>query len=196
MKPSNILLDQHTRARLADFGLAREALPSGHSLVASHLSGVLPSGTQGFLDPLFVNSGRLSATSDGFALGIVMLQALTALPVVDILARCRRLLRSPSQPAVWAAPGVADVAAGWPEVTWEDPCLALGLGFGPGAGVWPWGWGLALGLVFGTGAGVWPWGWCLALSGWPWVWCARLWVLALGMVHLPLGMVHLAMGMV
>ena len=54
--------------------------------------------------------------SDGYAMGVTALMALTGLPVRDIKNKCRKLLRFPDQPAQWEAPGTPDTAAGaWPE---------------------------------------------------------------------------------
>jgi len=72
-------------------------------------------GTAGYLDPLIVNGLQHSVLTDGYAMGITMLVALTGQTAVGLKARCRMLLRNPEQPAKWQPPGVPDAAAGeWP----------------------------------------------------------------------------------
>jgi len=69
------------------------------------------------MDPLMTNSGgRASEMTDGYAIGITILVALTKLAAAaDILSRCRHLLRNPFTPVKWVAPGVPDASAGeWP----------------------------------------------------------------------------------
>jgi len=54
--------------------------------------------------------------SDGYAVGAMVLMALTGQPGVDLVHRCRCMLNDPRQPARWRAPGVPELSAGdWPE---------------------------------------------------------------------------------
>ncbi|MCX6951963.1 MAG: serine/threonine-protein kinase [Verrucomicrobia bacterium] len=73
VKPSNILLDGE-EPRLADFGLAAQLEPGGDLTAAS---GVL--GTPHYVAPEALRSGSaaLSATSDLYALGVVLYELLT-----------------------------------------------------------------------------------------------------------------------
>ena len=62
--------------------------------------------------PRSLHSGVATELTDGFAFGVTVLMALTALPAADIKQRCRHMLRWPTQPQRWQPPGVPDVAAG------------------------------------------------------------------------------------
>ena len=98
---------------LADVGLAKEAAAGAQA--QTHFSTHNVQGTAGYLDPLIVNGLQHSTLTDGYAMGITMLVALTGQSAVGLKARCRMLLRNPEQPTKWQPPGVPDAAAGeWP----------------------------------------------------------------------------------
>ena len=68
-----------------------------------------------YIDPLLNDSAQASPVTDGYAVGVTLLQALTGRPVANLKVVCRKLLRLPDQPAEWEEPGVADRRAGaWP----------------------------------------------------------------------------------
>ncbi|EOD04607.1 hypothetical protein EMIHUDRAFT_259529 [Emiliania huxleyi CCMP1516] len=74
----NILLDERGNGYLADVGLARaaEATAGGNQQV-SHLSTQRLFGKLGYMDPIISQSGQASVLTDGYALGITLLVALT-----------------------------------------------------------------------------------------------------------------------
>jgi hypothetical protein len=78
IKPSNILLDRDLEPRLSDLGLAREMAAGGLHRTTSVLVG-----TNGYVDPHAVQSGRYDKKTDGYAFGVTMLQVLTNWPVFD-----------------------------------------------------------------------------------------------------------------
>ena len=113
VKPSNILLDERGRARLADVGLAKVADVAAAS--ATHMTTRNVQGTPGYLDPLLTNGLQHSELTDGFAAGITLLMALVGLPATGLDNQCRHMLRHPTRPEKWQAPGVPDATAGeWP----------------------------------------------------------------------------------
>ena len=69
--------------------------------------------------PRSLHSGVATELTDGFAFGVTVLMALTALPAADIKQRCRHMLKWPTQPQRWQPPGVPDVAAG----SWDGGAL-------------------------------------------------------------------------
>ncbi|RLM85692.1 putative receptor-like protein kinase [Panicum miliaceum] len=77
-KTSNILLDKDFRAKLSDFGLAREG-PTGAN---THVSTAVV-GTQGYAAPEYVDSGHLTAKSDVFSFGVVLYEILTGRRSLD-----------------------------------------------------------------------------------------------------------------
>ncbi|EOA12886.1 hypothetical protein CARUB_v10025859mg [Capsella rubella] len=78
VKTTNILLDQHYKAKLADFGLSRSFPVGGES----HVSTVI-AGTPGYLDPEYYHTSRLGEKSDVYSFGIVLLEMITNQPVID-----------------------------------------------------------------------------------------------------------------
>ena len=113
VKPSNILLDERGHARLADVGLAKMA--DAAAARATHMSTRHVQGTPGFMDPLIMNGLQHSELTDGFAAGITLLMALVGLPATGLDNQCRYMLRHPTRPEKWQAPGMPDATAGeWP----------------------------------------------------------------------------------
>ena len=109
VKPTNILLDEHLNAKLADVELATEApeLPAGRT----HVSSQSLVGTAGFVDPLYANSGQYSQLTDGYAMGVTVLVVLTGRPALEAMEACEGMLEETRH-----APGCADPRAGeWPE---------------------------------------------------------------------------------
>ncbi|CAN1234492.1 Probable receptor-like protein kinase At1g11050 [Linum perenne] len=75
IKASNILLDMDLRAKVADFGLARE---DGYSHITTRVAG-----THGFLAPEYAMYGHLSNKSDVYSFGVLVLEIMTARKVID-----------------------------------------------------------------------------------------------------------------
>lgn len=78
-KPSNILLDEDFNAKLSDFGLARFGPVNGKSHVTTEVAG-----TYGYAAPEYIASGHLYVKSDVYGFGVVLLEIITGLRVVDV----------------------------------------------------------------------------------------------------------------
>ncbi|CAL9077248.1 unnamed protein product [Musa acuminata var. zebrina] len=103
IKPSNVLLDQSMRARVADFGLSREAI------VNHQKSNV--KGTFGYLDPEYISSKIFTKKSDVYSFGVLLLEMIAG--------------RSPQQGLMdYVELAAMDVegTAGWDEIV--DPRLS------------------------------------------------------------------------
>jgi eukaryotic-like serine/threonine-protein kinase len=103
VKPSNVLLDSGDRAKLADFGIASSTLSATVTLTGHTI------GTAAYLAPEQVSGDEVSAPADVYALGLVLLEALTGRREYDGLAveaAFTRLQRSPGVPA--------SLPRGWP----------------------------------------------------------------------------------
>ncbi|KAH1084647.1 hypothetical protein AAZX31_07G004100 [Glycine max] len=77
IKASNILLDKDFEPKVADFGLAK-FLSDTESHVSTRVMG-----TNGYVDPEYRDSGRLTAKSDVYSFGVVLLELITGRKPID-----------------------------------------------------------------------------------------------------------------
>ncbi|TVU12707.1 hypothetical protein EJB05_46362 [Eragrostis curvula] len=77
LKPANILLDRNLVSKIGDVGLST-LLPSMGQDMSTMIKNTAPVGTFCYIDPEYQRTGVLSMKSDVYALGIVILQLLTA----------------------------------------------------------------------------------------------------------------------
>lgn len=77
-KSANILLDGDFNAKLSDFGLAKLGPANGDSHVST---GVV--GTYGYAAPEYIATGHLYVKSDVYGFGVVLLEMITGLRVLD-----------------------------------------------------------------------------------------------------------------
>ncbi|KAK8685479.1 hypothetical protein V6N13_041480 [Hibiscus sabdariffa] len=77
IKASNILLDQNLIPKVSDFGLSR-ILRNNVSHISTHVAGTL-----GYLAPEYALSGRLTRKTDVYSFGVLLLEIISGLAVVD-----------------------------------------------------------------------------------------------------------------
>jgi len=87
LKPANILLDHNLVSKIGDAGLCTMLNlldPSSTMSTKTLYKDTSPVGTLCYIDPEYQRTGLISTKSDVYALGMVILQLLTAKPAVGI----------------------------------------------------------------------------------------------------------------
>ncbi|MCL7049202.1 hypothetical protein MKW94_001184 [Papaver nudicaule] len=77
-KTSNILLDADYTTKLSDFGLAKDGPEGDETHVSTRVMG-----THGYCAPEYIMTGHLTAMSDIYSFGVVLLEILTGRRAVD-----------------------------------------------------------------------------------------------------------------
>ncbi|KAL5218359.1 hypothetical protein ABZP36_019043 [Zizania latifolia] len=77
-KTSNILLDPEYKAKLSDFGLAKDGPEGDDTHVSTRVMG-----THGYAAPEYILTGHLTAKSDVYSFGVVLLEILSGRRAVD-----------------------------------------------------------------------------------------------------------------
>ncbi|KAG5242868.1 receptor protein kinase [Salix suchowensis] len=77
LKPSNILLGNDMRAKVADFGLVKNA-PDGNYSMETRLAG-----TFGYLAPEYAATGRVTRKVDVYAFGVILMEIMTGRKALD-----------------------------------------------------------------------------------------------------------------
>lgn len=86
IKATNILLDNEMRARVADFGLARQTR-EGQSHLTTRVAG-----THGYLAPEYALYGQLTEKSDVYSFGVVVLEIMTGRKAIDMSSQTSMVL--------------------------------------------------------------------------------------------------------
>lgn len=82
LKSSNILLDDDFNPKLSDFGLAKLGPVGDKTHVSTRVMG-----THGYCAPDYARSGRLTAKSDIYSFGVVLLELITGRKAIDFQKR-------------------------------------------------------------------------------------------------------------
>ncbi|KEH40668.1 putative transferase, protein kinase RLK-Pelle-LRR-IX family [Medicago truncatula] len=78
LKPTNILLGDDMRAKVADFGLVRLAPEGKASLIQTRFAG-----TFGYMAPEYAVTGRVTTKLDVYSYGVILMEMITGKRVID-----------------------------------------------------------------------------------------------------------------
>ncbi|KAF3947009.1 hypothetical protein CMV_026797 [Castanea mollissima] len=122
LKPSNVLLDSNFVCKLSDFGICRMLCrdrSSSNNTTLCHFTD--PKGTIPYIDPEFVDTGKLTRKSDVYSFGIILIQLLTGRSAIKLANAVQNALDARNLKAL------LDPSAGdWPfELAQELARLAL-----------------------------------------------------------------------
>ncbi|KAI6696162.1 hypothetical protein NL676_016281 [Syzygium grande] len=119
LKPANILLDHNYVSKIGDVGLS--TMLNDDPTISTTYNDTGPVGTLCYMDPEYQRTGQISPKSDVYAFGMVILQLLTAKPVIALTHTVERAIEEGSLIEI------LDEAAGdWPlEETRELAILGL-----------------------------------------------------------------------
>ncbi|KAK1380096.1 receptor-like cytoplasmic kinase 176 [Heracleum sosnowskyi] len=97
---ANILLDGDFNPKIFDSGRARCGSADGDTLMTGipYLSAQYCAVSEGYLSPEYKEDGRLSSKNDVYAFGVVMLEILTGMRVVDVNRRNKKNLVDKARP--------------------------------------------------------------------------------------------------
>ncbi|XP_060218269.1 serine/threonine-protein kinase RIPK-like [Lycium barbarum] len=98
-KGSNILLDSDYRAKLSDFGLAKDGPEGDDTHVSTRVMG-----THGYAAPEYIMTGHLTSKSDVYSFGVVLLELITGRRAMDK----KRPVKKERSLVDWARPMLRD----------------------------------------------------------------------------------------
>ncbi|MDX2269872.1 MAG: bifunctional serine/threonine-protein kinase/formylglycine-generating enzyme family protein [Bryobacter sp.] len=113
IKPANLMLDEHGRLRITDFGIARRTDGNATQTLAQG-EGISTAGTLGYMAPEQIKGEPLTGRADQFSLAVVAFQLLTGKKPWDAenwIAMSYKILNEPPPAMPTGAEGLAKALA-------------------------------------------------------------------------------------